>query len=121
MAFSFNPSLSTDRDWVRLRIGDTDASWPLLQDDTIDAILAAHGNDRLRAALACARAIVAQLARQADTDNTGLSVRASQRAEAYRKLVAELEQEIAGTGVPVWVQPDAPPSFALGMHDYRGA
>lgn len=36
---SFNPSLPTDRDWVRLFIGDDDPLHEQLADATIDAIL----------------------------------------------------------------------------------
>lgn len=36
---SFNPALPTDRDWVRLLIGDDDPLHEQLADETIDAIL----------------------------------------------------------------------------------
>lgn len=36
---SFNPALPTDRDWVRLLIGDDDPLKESLNDGTIDAIL----------------------------------------------------------------------------------
>lgn len=38
---SFNPALPTDRDWVRLLIGDDDPAHEQLADETIDAIIAA--------------------------------------------------------------------------------
>lgn len=43
---SFDPALPTDRDWVRLLIGDDDPADEQLQDSTIDAIITevlAHG------------------------------------------------------------------------------
>lgn len=36
---SFNPALPTDRDWVRLLIGDNDPADETLADETIDAII----------------------------------------------------------------------------------
>lgn len=38
MAATFDPALSTDKDWVRLLIGDTAAPFTL-QDETIEALL----------------------------------------------------------------------------------
>jgi hypothetical protein len=37
---SFDPALPTDRDWVRLLIGDTDPLHEALTDATIDALIA---------------------------------------------------------------------------------
>ena len=39
MTWSYNENLSTDRDKVRFRIGDTDTDDQLLSNETIDAIL----------------------------------------------------------------------------------
>ena len=43
---SFDPALPTDKDWVRLLVGDYDPTDETLSDDTINAIIAevlAHG------------------------------------------------------------------------------
>lgn len=39
MSATFDPSLGTKKDWVRLLTGDTDTSNAKLQDETIEAIL----------------------------------------------------------------------------------
>ena len=123
MAFSYNPSLATTKDWIRFRLGDTDSSWDArmrLEDEEINAVLAEVGA-RIQAALRCAKALRARLARYVDTSNTGLSVWASQRFAHLTEVIRELEQEAAGAAIPLWVQPKSAPAFSLGMHDHPEA
>jgi hypothetical protein len=49
---TYDSSLSTNRDWVRFLIGDTDSSDYQLQDEEIDAILVEQSNKYLAAARA---------------------------------------------------------------------
>lgn len=129
MAFTYDASLPTDRDWIRFRIGDVDSSWPVglrLEDEEIDFVLAEAGHRR-DAALRCARALRARFARAVDTDNTGLRVAASQRFAQLGEVIRELEAEVGATGRPLWEKPTDPagnersPAFSVGMHDYLGA
>lgn len=53
MAWSFNASLSTDKDWVRFLIGDTDTNAELVADETIEAILTAEMNVYMAGAEIC--------------------------------------------------------------------
>lgn len=39
MSFSYDPSLSTDRDWVRFLVSDTEVATAKVQDEEIDAVL----------------------------------------------------------------------------------
>ena len=45
MSWSYNESLTTDRDKIRLRIGDVDTYEQLLSNETIDALLTVHNSD----------------------------------------------------------------------------
>lgn len=83
------PALTSDRDKVRLKIGDTDSADALLSDDEVDTCLAEHG-DLNRAAAAAAEAIAAQFSRQFDFQTDGQAFRRSQKAAAYRALAKEL-------------------------------
>ncbi len=53
MAWEFDTSLSTDKDWVRFLIGDTNTNAQLVQDETIQAILTAEENVYMAAAEIC--------------------------------------------------------------------
>lgn len=79
MAATFNEELTTNKDWVRLLIGDTNTSDAKLQDETIVAILADEGNNKYCAAVVALRAIAAQFA----SASTGLK----------RKVVDDLQLE----------------------------
>jgi len=82
MTWTYDPSISTDRDKVRLLIGDTDTSDQQLSDEEIAYLLTANGSVGLAGAEAC-EALAAKYARQVDTKNGVLSVAASQRYKAY--------------------------------------
>ncbi len=58
MAFTFDSALTSNRDRVRVEIGDTNSVEYMLDDDTIDALLTAYSNDVLRTCAVCCRAIV---------------------------------------------------------------
>lgn len=45
MSATYDPTLPTDRDWVRLLTGDSDTSAALLSDEEIDAIVAQEATD----------------------------------------------------------------------------
>ena len=131
MTWSFSEaSLSTsEKDQVRLLIGDTDTSDQLISDEAITFYLSQRSNVNLAAADAC-DSIAAKFARQVDTRNGALSVPASQRSEAYRQLGADLRvqnAELAGAffggqsidgKIDLETDTDAiQPRFARGMND----
>jgi len=84
----------SNRDAVRLLIGDTDTTDQQLQDSEVDYFLGLFGvagDDRVvPAAIRSCEALAAKYARQVDTTNQGLSVGASKRSEHYRKLADDL-------------------------------
>ena len=53
VAWSFDAGLSTDKDWVRYLIGDTNIQSQLVQDETIEAILCAEMNVYMAGAEIC--------------------------------------------------------------------
>lgn len=132
MTWSFSEaSLSTsEKDQVRLLIGDTDTTDQLISDEAINFYLVQRGQSvNLAAADAC-DSIAAKFARQVDTKNGALSVSASQRSEAYRKLGADLRAqnaEVCGVffggqsidgKIDLETDTDAiQPRFARGMND----
>lgn len=100
MSFSFNESLTSDLDKVRLRIGDTDSEEVLLSNETITALLTIR-NDVILTAIDCVEAILGKLAREIDRQALGLGGPRSQKTTHYQALLKELRAEAArgSTGV----------------------
>lgn len=118
---SFDPSLPTDVDKVRLRVGDTDVQNELLADDTYSYFLTIHDDLNLAGSMA-ARVIAAKLARDTDYAFSTLGVDASQAYEHYMELAEDLESEASKSmnAGPIHVHSgdDArDPEFDVGMHD----
>jgi len=61
MAANYNDSLQSNRDIVRLMIGDTDVTQPLLQDEEIEGILSYVDNNMRQAIGWCLRAIATDI------------------------------------------------------------
>ncbi|MFA6044761.1 MAG: hypothetical protein WC718_07240 [Phycisphaerales bacterium] len=95
MAFTYTDPGTSNRDWVRWRVGDTDSTDPLQTDAEVAAALATYGS-KFKAAAAVARAIAAKFSRKADTTMDQFSVSHSQKAKAYLALADEIE---AGVGL----------------------
>lgn len=82
---------SSNRSWVRLKIGDNDSGTPELQDEEIELLISDEGSKE-RAAIAAARALGARYARRADKKIGRLSINASQIAKSFFDLANELEK-----------------------------
>lgn len=91
--YTSNPTTEA-RDEVRLLVGDTDATAPLVQDEEIGYALLLHprvaGVPAYRAAIHVVDAIVAKLARNMDRTLGPISQQASQQWEHYRQLAEDL-------------------------------
>tara|TARA_R100001440_G_scaffold2471_2_gene7051 strand:- start:2087 stop:2491 length:405 start_codon:yes stop_codon:yes gene_type:complete len=100
MTWSYNENLSTDRDKVRFRIGDTDTDDQLLSNETIDALLVIR-NDVVLASIDSVQAILAQFAREIDRQALGLGGPRSQKTTHYENLLKILRAEAdkGATGV----------------------
>ena len=91
---------SSDRDAVRLQIGDTDTTDQQLTDEEIDYFLDQE-DSVLDAALAAVRAILALYARLVDKSVGDLRQSYSQRLAAYQALEARLKKQTVVYGAPV--------------------
>lgn len=101
--YSGDPSNSA-RDAIRFLIGDTDSTDELLSDEEIawvntEASGSATSTDSLYdAAYRCCLTIASKLAREADKQIGDLSVKLSQRAQAYRDQATTLQELVAREG-----------------------
>jgi hypothetical protein len=106
MAWTYDPNLITDTDRVRLLIGDTLESDPLISDEELVALLSLAGGITEAAAQA-SEAIATMLGRRADeiSDDIGQRVKYGDRAGRYRTLAASLRASVvsvsAGSSVAV--------------------
>ena len=101
MTWTYDTSLGTTRDEVRLLIGDTDTTAQLFSDEEIAAVLASAGSPRAAAA-ELALNLSARYARKADVGSGPLSVSWSQVSKEFAELAARL-RSTGGTSVPVIV------------------
>lgn len=97
MAWSFDASLSTDKDLVRFKIGDTNTGDQLVANETIQAFLD-NGDSVVDASIKCVTAIIAKLAREYDRSEIGMSASRSQAVQHYRDLLKELNGELGALG-----------------------
>jgi len=90
---------NSNRDAVRLTVGDTDTTDQQLQDSEVDYFLSlfgASGSGRIiPASIRACEALAAKYARQTDTTNQGLSVAASKRQAHYLQLASTLREQEA--------------------------
>lgn len=77
---------------ARLLLGDTQASFPLLQDEELAQYLTIYPNVYFAAAYA-AEAIAGMFSRQTDRSLAGLSLSNSQKAKQYSTLAAALRRQ----------------------------
>ena len=94
MTWSYSDSLSTDRDRLRFRIGDTDTNEQLCSNELLDALLTARA-DPILAAIDAVEGILAQFARDIDRTALGLGGARSQKSQFYRDLLKELRAQAA--------------------------
>ena len=123
---------TSDRSWVRMRIGDTTSGGQLLQDEEIDALLGDAG-DKYVAASRSASAISGHFARRVDKGAGRFHIASQQASERYARLADELLLE-AGMHVAPYaggisvsdkeaVAADSDrvaPQFSVGMNDFPG-
>ena len=91
---------NSDRDAVRLQIGDTDSTDPQLTDAEVDYFLSQNGTVNA-ASLAAVRAIMAEYARLVTKAVGDLRINYSDRLEAYQALEKQMKAKLATTAKPV--------------------
>lgn len=104
MSWSYDPTLSTDKDKVRLAIGDTDTNNQRFSDEEITATLT-NSDSVLEAAAALAESLAARYATMVSISVDGLSKSNSDLSRNFallaQRLRARATQEAAGLGNPV--------------------
>ena len=89
---------TSDRDWIRFRIGDVLSDDPQLSDEEIAALIVLFETNAL-VALEAAKRLKARYSRLVDTSVGGDESKSfSQRQAHYTDLVAELEAEAGESG-----------------------
>jgi len=86
---------TSDRDWVRIRIGDTDTDDQLLSDEEIASLLTDEGSKELAAAVA-AESLAAKFARKAASKSVGdLRLTYGEMSARYERLAGRLRSSYA--------------------------
>lgn len=106
MTWNFDPTLATPADQVHWLVGDTEASEPLVQNETITFLLAQQPNV-YRVAAQVAKQLARYFARQCDLAVLQeVSISLGQRARAYAEMAKDLEDDanvgMGGSGVGVY-------------------
>ncbi len=91
---------NSDRDAVRLQIGDTDSTDPQLTDAEVDYFLSQNGTVNA-ASLAAVRAIMAEYARLVTKSVGDLRVNYSDRLKAYQSLEKQMKAKLITTAKPI--------------------
>lgn len=101
MTWTYDPTMASDRDKVRFRLGDTVAAAALLQDEEINVLLADAGSVT-NATIAGADALAMRFASlaQSMTDDIGQSVNYGNRAARYRDLANRLRATASRLALP---------------------
>lgn len=131
MSWSYDVGLTAVKDQVRLLVGDTNISAPMLQDEEIQFFVSTEANV-YRAAAYAATAISSLFRRKADSKQVGdLKIEYKTTADGYKKLADELKargmmhQKPSAGGIKVTEQDAYENNTGLrhnavkrAMHDY---
>jgi hypothetical protein len=98
MAWTYSDALTTPKDKVRIRIGDTDSADPVLSDGEITYALELASNDLNQAAIYACEFAVAKYSKQPDTRFGPSSVSGSQRSSQYADLLKQLRRRTVTSG-----------------------
>lgn len=90
MAWTYDGTLDTNGEKVRLLIGDTDTNDQQLTDAEISYFLTEAGSNIRLAAILSVEALIAKYARQVDTSIGDLRVGASKKVANYEALLTRL-------------------------------
>ena len=101
MAWTYDTTLPTNRDKIRLLIGDTISTDEQMSDEELDAMLVMYGSVK-PTAIAALRVLASKYARFADKWVGDLKILASQKSRAYLEMAKTLAASttLSGGGVP---------------------
>lgn len=121
MAWTHNRDAEPDTDLavIRILIGDTDSTDPLLTDEEIGYFTEKH-KQPYNAASACALAIAARFAKEMATSTGDLSADFAAKHTQYLNLADVLaRQQKSDYSLPVQIEPLAQQQFHIGQMDNR--
>ncbi len=119
MPFTFDPSLPTLKDQIRLRLADTDSASAVFDDLSIDAMLEMYSFDEACAQLA--ESAGAEFSRMASTvDNGPLKYRYQERAGFFRELAKSIRSLAQpAPGAPVFTGATCGRMAKPDLRDYK--
>jgi len=134
MSWSYDESLTSNRDKVRLKIGDVDTNDQLLSNETLDALLTEWGSDVMLTSIAAVRAIIAAFSRTLARSAAGMSADRTIFFTHYQELLADLLKQNRGNSGARYkgsysydrqetIEDDSDfiqPAFKSGQWDYPG-
>jgi hypothetical protein len=100
MTSTYNPALTTNKDWVRYHLGDRDDPF-MFSNEEIAAQLALNSDSAIDTAIEMCTAVVAMYARKASSPSVGpFSIDYGQTADQYRQLLRDLKNQRSGAASP---------------------
>ena len=128
MSFVYTDPGTSEKDHVRLLVGDTDEKSALLSDEEIEFFIAEAGNVYWAASSAC-EAMAASVAREVSNSLEGASAQLSDQyqnlKEQARMLRIDAQRKggtsVKRTGGVLASGTEREPTFSLGMNDNEGA
>jgi len=99
MSFSYDHDLSSDKDKVRFRIGDTDESLFEFSDEEIAAVISQEGSV-VKAALALAESMLAKYSRFVDEKAGQVDIKHSSRTTQIEVLIRKLRRSLSLSASP---------------------
>lgn len=121
MAWIYDPASLQDspKDQIRLLIGDTLESDPLLQDEEIQFYIDQCSGDITRAALSCVNVIITRICSTPDYTLGPYSESNGNRLKAFQSIKAELDAKVTGYNAPLTSAPTTEPIFGYNMMSAR--
>lgn len=117
MSWTYDPTILQDspKDQIRLLIGDTLESDPLLQDEEIQFYIGQYPNDVKRAALASVNVIITRICSTPDYTLGPYSESNGSRLKAFQSVKAELDAQVIGYNSPLANTPTTESIFSYDM------
>ncbi len=117
MSWSYDPTTLADsaKDQIRLKIGDTIESEPLLEDEEILFYLKECNGDVTQAAYKCVSVIITRICSTPDYTLGPYSESNANRLKAFRSVKDELATSLIGYNAPLAKTPTTDPIFAYDM------
>jgi hypothetical protein len=97
MAFTYTAGSTSERDRVRLEIGDTDGTRVLFEDAELDDFLAQEGDDVMGSAARACEVLAVRFARDYTFSADGSSFQKGTLSQTYEKLAKRLRARARGT------------------------